>query len=196
MLTIKEIAEICGVSEQSIRKWCAKHEVSQVAKQWKPSETDIESMFRHYGVEVSQVAKPAKPAKPGSFAGCETNETDRNAVSRHYEKEVSQVAKPTKPGGFAGCETNETCAKPASEPGNAPKSVPWEVYEDLRRQLEVKDGQIANLSAALVSAQETAKAAQALHAAEKAEAMAIESAEAKKSRWQRLKEAWQGGEAR
>lgn len=163
MLTIKEIAEICGVSEQSIRKWCAKHEVSQVAKQWKPSETDIESMFRHYGVEVSQVAKPAKPAKPG---------------------------------GFVGCETCETCAKPALEPGNAPKSVPWEVYEDLRRQLEVKDGQIANLSAALVSAQETAKAAQALHAAEKAEAMAIESAEAKKSRWQRLKEAWQGGEAR
>lgn len=68
--------------------------------------------------------------------------------------------------------------------------------EALQKQLEVKDRQIADLSAALVSAQETAKAAQALHAADKAEAMAIESAEAKKSRWQRLKEAWQGGEAR
>ena len=193
MLTIKEIAEICGVSEQSIRKWCAKHEVSQVAKQWRPSEADVEAMFEHYGVEASQVAKPTKPTKPGGFAGCETNETDRNAVSRYYEKEVSQVAKPTKPGGFAGCETNETCAKPASEPGNAPKSVPWEVYEDLRRQLEVKDGQIADLSAALVAAQETAKAAQALHAADKAEAMAIEPAGEKKGLWRRLKEAWRGG---
>lgn len=64
MLTIKEIAEICGVSEQSIRKWCAKHEVSQVAKQWRPSEADVEAMFEHYGVEVSQVAKPTKPTKP------------------------------------------------------------------------------------------------------------------------------------
>lgn len=49
--------------------------------------------------------------------------------------------------------------------------IPWEVYEDLRRQLEVKDGQIADLSRALVASQESLKAAQILHGAEKREAL-------------------------
>ena len=66
----------------------------------------------------------------------------------------------------------------------------------LTDQLAVKDDQIASLGRALEAAQETAKAAQALHAADKAEVMAIESAEMKKGRWQRLKEALRGGEAR
>lgn len=50
-------------------------------------------------------------------------------------------------------------------------SVPWEVYQDLRRQLDIKDGQIADLSKALVAAQESLKAAQILHGADKQEAL-------------------------
>lgn len=46
----------------------------------------------------------------------------------------------------------------------AVKTVPWEVYEDLRKQLEVKDEQIKSLSDALLAAQQSAQAAQALHA--------------------------------
>lgn len=72
-----------------------------------------------------------------------------------------------------------------SRPGNA-----FEV-EALVKQLDVKDKQIEALSNALVSAQETAKAAQVLHAADKPE-LALESVEQKKSRWARLRDAWRG----
>lgn len=158
MLTIKEIAEICGVSERAVRKYCERNHIGTYrnlgsVKRRNLSEPDIEALFRHYGVEVPIHRNLSEP----------------------------------------GAEPVSEPIGTTSEPGNAPKSVPWEVYEDLRRQLEVKDGQIADLSAALVAAQETAKAAQALHAADKAEAMAIEPAEMKKGRWQRLKEAWRGG---
>ena len=59
------------------------------------------------------------------------------------------------------------------------------------KQLDAKDKQIEALSNALVSAQETAKAAQVLHAADKPE-LALESVEQKKSRWARLRDAWRG----
>lgn len=62
-------------------------------------------------------------------------------------------------------------------------------------QLTVKDEQIASLSRALEAAQETAKAAQALHAVDRREDLALESAGQKLergSRWARLREAWRG----
>ena len=37
MSTIKELAETCGVSEQAIRKWCARNQVAQ------PTETSCET---------------------------------------------------------------------------------------------------------------------------------------------------------
>ncbi|WP_195302508.1 ribbon-helix-helix domain-containing protein [Eggerthella lenta] len=52
----------------------------------------------------------------------------------------------------------------------------------LTEQLAVKDGQIASLGRALESAQETAKAAQALHAANVQE-RALESSEKIRHRW-------------
>ena len=70
-------------------------------------------------------------------------------------------------------------------PGNALE------VEALVKQLDVKDRQIEALSSALVSAQETAKAAQILHASDKSE-RALESVEQKKSRWARLRDAWRG----
>ena len=70
----------------------------------------------------------------------------------------------------------------------------------LTDQLAVKDRQIADLSAALVSAQKSIEQAHVLHAADKQAALA-ESSKAspappatdparKAGRWQRLKEAW------
>lgn len=58
---------------------------------------------------------------------------------------------------------NRTDCQPNRQP-EAVKTVPWEVYEDLRKQLEVKDEQIKSLSDALLAAQQSAQAAQALHA--------------------------------
>lgn len=55
------------------------------------------------------------------------------------------------------------------------------MVEVLTRQIEIKDEQIASLSRALEAAQETAKAAQVLHAQEQTKA--LESAEQKRFRW-------------
>ena len=63
------------------------------------------------------------------------------------------------------------------------------VTELLARQIEVKDRQIAALEMALEKAQETAHAAQVLHAQER---KALESKEQKRSRLQRLIAAWRG----
>lgn len=125
MSTIKELAETCGVSEQAIRKWCARNRVSKdIAKHYIIDRATETAILRHYGKdEGNQVAKP-------TTTSCETCETS--------------------------CETNETMK---------------EIIEMLRKDLEAKDKQIESLqnsldrtTAALVSAQESIKAAQLLQA--------------------------------
>ena len=118
MSTIKELAETCGVSEQAIRKWCARN---QVAK----------DVAQRYIIDKAT----------------------ETAILQHYGKDTrNQVAQPTE----TSCETNETMK---------------EIIEMLRKELEAKDKQIESLqnsldrtTAALVSAQESIKAAQLLQA--------------------------------
>lgn len=118
MSTIKELAETCGVSEQAIRKWCARN---QVAK----------DVAQRYIID----------------------KTTETAILQHYGKDTrNQVAQPTE----TSCETSETMK---------------EIIEMLRKELEAKDKQIESLqhsldrtTAALVSAQESIKAAQLLRA--------------------------------
>lgn len=118
MSTIKELAETCGVSEQAIRKWCARN---QVAK----------DVAQRYIID----------------------KTTETAILQHYCKDTrNQVAQPTE----TSCETSETMK---------------EIIEMLRKELEAKDKQIESLqhsldrtTAALVSAQESIKAAQLLQA--------------------------------
>lgn len=118
MSTIKELAETCGVSEQAIRKWCARNQVAKdVAQRYIIDKTTETVILQHYGKDT------------------------RN-----------QVAQPTE----TSCETSETMK---------------EIIEMLRKELEAKDKQIESLqhsldrtTAALVSAQESIKAAQLLQA--------------------------------
>ena len=118
MSTIKELAETCGVSEQAIRKWCARN---QVAK----------DVAQRYIID----------------------KTTETAILQHYGKDTrDQVAQPTE----TSCGTSETMK---------------EIIEMLRKELEAKDKQIESLqhsldrtTAALVSAQESIKAAQLLQA--------------------------------
>lgn len=63
-------------------------------------------------------------------------------------------------------------------------SIPFEVYQDLRKQLEAKDEQIKVLNAALLNAQ-------ALQGAEQNQRI-IAATTREKTRWQRLKSAWRG----
>ena len=61
----------------------------------------------------------------------------------------------------------------------------------LVEQLAVKDAQIAKLMDAVADSTKAVQGAQALHH-ETAQTLAIEPAEQKESRWQRLKKAWRG----
>lgn len=103
-------------------------------------------------------------------------ENDKITYTEVVEKAVSELYQ-----GKYGENTEET-------PEN-------ETLRLLSEQLGVKDRQIEALNEALIAAQETAKAAQALHGAEKVEHAAIESTEQKEerlTRWQRLRKAWRG----
>jgi DNA-binding Lrp family transcriptional regulator len=91
----------------------------------------------------------------------ETNETETKTEKICIEGAAAEVVE-TK-------ETNETETKETNE--TVGKFVPWEVYEELRHQLAVKDSQIENLNQALLNAQEQAKAAQFLQAADKQQAL-------------------------
>lgn len=59
------------------------------------------------------------------------------------------------------------------------------------KQLAVKDAQIAKLMDTVADSTKAVQGAQALHH-ETAQTLAIESAEQKESRWQRLRKAWRG----
>ena len=104
------------------------------------------------------------------------------------------------------------CHTPSHTPEDAANKPPaWGIADDatsaavaaLTEQLDVKDRQIADLSAALVSAQKSIEQAHALHAADKQAALAESAAPAgdageqaaavqAPSRWQRLRNAWRG----
>lgn len=142
MSTIKELAETCGVSEQAIRKWCARN---QVAK----------DVAQRYIID----------------------KTTETAILQHYGKDTrNQVAQPTE----TSCETSETMK---------------EIIEMLRKELEAKDKQIESLqhsldrtTAALVSAQESIKAAQLLQANSEQKLKMIEKPAERQGRkhwWQR-----------
>ena len=144
MSTIKELAETCGVSEQAIRKWCARN---QVAK----------DVAQRYIID----------------------KTTETAILQHYGKDTrNQVAQPTE----TSCETSETMK---------------EIIEMLRKELEAKDKQIESLqhsldrtTAALVSAQESIKAAQLLQANSEQKLKMIEKA-AEEAERQGRKHWWQ-----
>jgi chromosome segregation ATPase len=148
MSTIKELAETCGVSEQAIRKWCARN---QVAK----------DVAQRYIID----------------------KTTETAILQHYGKDTrNQVAQPTE----TSCETSETMK---------------EIIEMLRKELEAKDKQIESLqhsldrtTAALVSAQESIKAAQLLQANSEQKLKMIEKpaeeaeSQGRKHWWQRWRD--------
>lgn len=148
MSTIKELAETCGVSEQAIRKWCARNQVAKdVAQRYIIDKATETAILRHYGKD-----------------------------------EGNQVAQPTE----TSCETNETMK---------------EIIEMLRKELEAKDKQIESLQSsldhttvALVSAQESIKAAQLLQANSEQKLKMIEKpveeaeSQGRKHWWQRWRD--------
>ena len=75
--------------------------------------------------------------------------------------------------------------------GSQPKETDSRALDALVEQLAIKDAQIAKLMDTVADSTKAVQGAQALHH-ETAQTLAIESAEQKESRWQRLKKAWRG----
>ena len=102
----------------------------------------------------NHVAKDAK----GSFA---ISESQKTAIYQHYlgvgRNQVSQSAKPN----FATCETSETALISMLQKELDRKNEQLSVKD---KQIEELNARLAEISSALVVAQQTAQAAQALHA--------------------------------
>ena len=102
----------------------------------------------------NHVAKDAK----GSFA---ISESQKTAIYQHYlgvgRNQVSQSAKL----GFATCETSETALISMLQKELDRKNEQLSVKD---KQIEELNARLAEISSALVVAQQTAQAAQALHA--------------------------------
>lgn len=82
MSTIKELAETCGVSEQAVRKWCARNQVAKdVAQRYVIDKSTETAILRHYGKdEGNQVAKPTTTSCETCETSCETNETMKEII--------------------------------------------------------------------------------------------------------------------
>ena len=147
METIKEIAVACGVSEQSIRKWCKRNQVAkqrnQVSKEsYVIDESTKQAILQYYHADASNgTSKPSCETKQPSCEtkqpSCETEksqDTAINALTEQLKEKDKQLAEKDK-------------------------------------QLEALNQQLATLTNALASAQEaqtrlteSLAAAQALHA--------------------------------
>lgn len=164
---ITEIASECGVSEQAIRAWCRRNHVAKDAKgNYKITNKQKTAVLQHYsGNQRKQDAKAvakadANDAQNVSFAKakCENSESNENletAVLQHYSwNQRKQDAK-------ASCETSEMVLISMLQKELDRKNEQLSVKD---KQIEELNARLAEISSALVLEQQTAQAAQALHA--------------------------------
>lgn len=123
--------------------------IAEIAAECGVSEQAVRGWCRR-----NHVAKDAK----GSFA---ISESQKTAIYQHYlgvgRNQVSQSAKPS----FATCETSETALISMLQKELDRKNEQLSVKD---KQIEELNARLAEVSSALVVAQQTAQAAQALHA--------------------------------
>ena len=123
--------------------------ITEIAAECGVSEQAVRAWCRR-----NHVAKDAK----GSFA---ISESQKSAIYQHYlgvgRNQVSQSAKPS----FATCETSETALISMLQKELDRKNEQLSVKD---KQIEELNARLAEISSALVVAQQTAQAAQALHA--------------------------------
>ena len=123
--------------------------IAEIAAECGVSEQAVRGWCRR-----NHVAKDAK----GTFA---ISESQKTAIYQHYlgvgRNQVSQSAKPS----FATCETSETALISMLQKELDRKNEQLSVKD---KQIEELNARLAEISSALVVAQQTAQAAQALHA--------------------------------
>lgn len=94
MKTTREIAEICGVSEQAVRAWCRKNHIAKDAKgSFEISETIEYRIYRHY---KGDVAKDAKDIAQSSKADDIVNQAIIDLLRKeleHKNKQIDELSK-------------------------------------------------------------------------------------------------------
>lgn len=136
--------------------------IKQIAAECGVSEQAVRAWCRR-----NYVAKDAK----GSFT---INESIKTAIYRHYRViKGNEVSQPSK----AGCETCETSETVLIAMLQKELDLKNEQLSVKDKQIEELNARLAETSAALVAAQQTAQAAQALHAGTIQQQLTGESAE-------------------
>ena len=94
MKTTREIAEICGVSEQAVRAWCRQNQIAKEAKgSFEISETIEYRIQRHY---KGDVAKDAKDIAQSSKADDIVNQAIIDLLRKeleHKNKQIDELSK-------------------------------------------------------------------------------------------------------
>ena len=94
MKTTREIAEICGVSEQAVRAWCRKNHIAKDAKgSFAISETIEYRIYRHYKGDVAKDAKDiAQSAKADNVVTQAIIDLLRKELE-HKNKQIGELSK-------------------------------------------------------------------------------------------------------
>ena len=94
MKTTREIAEICGVSEQAVRAWCRKNHIAKDAKgSFAISETIEYRIYRHYKGDVAKDAKDiAQSAKADNVVNQAIIDLLRKELE-HKNKQIDELSK-------------------------------------------------------------------------------------------------------
>ena len=125
----------------------------------------------------------------------EQETADRIAeISESEEKTATEVVEAAIRAYFSEKYAEKDVGNTANQAASADSPALAALVEQLAvkdAQLAKKDEQIAKLVETVADGTKAVQGAQALHH-ETAQALAIESAEQKESRWQRLKKAWRG----
>ena len=122
----------------------------------------------------------------------EQETADRIAeISESEEKTATEVVEAAIHAYFSEKYVGKYAEKYVGNTANQADSADSPALAALVEQLAVKDAQIAKLMDTVADSTKAVQGAQALHH-ETAQTLAIESAEQKESRWQRLKKAWRG----
>lgn len=108
MKSVKELSEICGVSQQSIRIWCTKHEVKKGTKhQFMIDENTEKEILEYYGKtgqpntsqsepEHESARKTQKNAQPSETLQnitqpCKDNDTSQNKQENEEKNELVRL---------------------------------------------------------------------------------------------------------
>ena len=77
--TVKELAKLCNVTEQAIRAYLAQHNCAKVAGKWQPTQDELRTLFRHYGIDLALVAQATQDEAQATQDNCASN---ANAVAQ------------------------------------------------------------------------------------------------------------------